>query len=134
MRRRPPRSTRPYTLFPYTPLFRSRRRAEPHPAAPTAHPTRLAVPPAFAVPDAAAELCGHPTLSSAGDDEDFERLAARDAGFFRADNPDQAWRGRPGRRVRSAPFRLRPNAGTGREAPAATWIDRASSREKVCPY
>src|SRR3546814_3403528 len=78
MRRRPPRSTRPYTLFPYTPLFRSRRRAEPHPAAPTAHPTRLAVPPAFAVPDADAELCGHPPLSSAGDDGDFERLAARD--------------------------------------------------------
>src|SRR3546814_9730392 len=32
MFRRPPRSTRPDTLVPYTTLFRSVHRAEPHPA------------------------------------------------------------------------------------------------------
>src|SRR3546814_14235643 len=51
MTRRPPRSTRTATLFPYTPLFRSRARESA--ARPRARPTRAPTAPAAAVPRSA---------------------------------------------------------------------------------
>src|SRR3546814_7966237 len=60
MIRRPPRSTRPDTLFPYTTLFRSRRRAR------AVAPSRLPAAPA-----------GHPSGCRGGEQDGSGRLRAR---------------------------------------------------------
>src|SRR3546814_17801715 len=106
MRRRPPRSTRTDTLFPYTTLFRS--------------PNLTAV-----TGETASFLAGGEFPIPVSQDEDTITVIFKQFGVSLAFTPTLVGRSRISMRVRPEVSQL---------SPAVQEIGRASCRDRVCPY
>src|SRR3546814_16328042 len=110
MIRRPPRSTRTDTLFPYTTLFRSGGRTVGHGAGggqaavgrieAGRHPHHRTLPAAEGVAADAGEMAGPETLSARGDEPAGMRIAfARHSGLRASGDALCLWRRSEERRV-----------------------------------
>src|SRR3546814_9923753 len=133
MIRRPPRSTRTYTLFPYTTLFRSRLSASARPAKP------MATPPSRSSPSRCRAL--RPTVETGAMTQMEDNLTAT-----AEPGGEELWKnGSPNLRllqeidvrlsveVGSAQLRIRDLLNLN-EGSVVEQIGRASCRERVCQY
>src|SRR3546814_14723548 len=131
MVRRPPRSTRPYTLFPYTTLFRSEiRAARPH------RQRRLRAGPLYRAAIGAGDgrRPGHRQRAGAGGAVHAEPAGAGRGVATKALSPSGERVGRGGvAHTGPSQLRLASKLATLRISPL-TEIGRASCRERVSPY